>query len=171
MTDNLLNKDEGTDLPPDVDPNKDYYAELVGENKKFKDEKALARSKYEADQYIEILKRRQDELRDDYLRLKEDNDTKAKLGDLINQLSKERLASSEETPANEEQKLAIDSKGIESLVSTKIQEYETTKRQTENFNLVRDKLQERFGNNYKALVKEQIDELGITETELNDMAK
>lgn len=169
MTENLLNTED--DNLPDVDPNKDYYAELVGENKKFKDNASLARSKFEADQYIEILKRRQDDLRADYLQLKEDNDSKAKLQDLINQISKERQTSSDNTPANDDQQLALDPNQIKSLVSEEMQRQRTTEKQDSNFELVRSKLQERFGKNYKTLVKQQIDELGITESELNELAK
>jgi len=36
---------------------------------------------------------------------------------------------------------------------------------------VKDKLQQRYGANYKATVAKQIEELEISETELNDMAR
>lgn len=155
----------------EIDPNKDYLAELVGDNKKFKDIKDLARGKYEADQYIEIMKKRQDELRTDYLKMREENTTRAKLEELIDQLQKKQLASNEHTPVKEDDKPPFDPSTLDSLVSTKIQENETNKRHQSNFDLVKEKLQQRFGTKYKEAVKQQIDELGITEAELNDMAK
>jgi hypothetical protein len=36
---------------------------------------------------------------------------------------------------------------------------------------VQDKLKERYGNNYQNSLKEQLVDLGITETELNEMAR
>ncbi len=165
MTDNLLDKD--TDVV-EIDPNKDYLVELVGDGKKFKSPEELAKGKYEADQYIEILKRRQDEMRADYLKISEENKTRASLEDLIKQMQQQP---SNNEPEVKDEKPTFDSKQIESLVSTKIQEHETSKRQTDSFNLVRNKLQERYGNNYKTVVANQIEELGITETELNEMAR
>src|SRR6266700_391496 len=111
MIDNLLEPE--ADLP-NVDPDKDYFKELVGEGKKFKSPEDLARGKFESDQFIEILKKRQDEMRADYLKLREDNTAKAKLEDLIDQLSKKNLASNEDTEVKEEKQPEID---IESLVS------------------------------------------------------
>ena len=40
-----------------IDPEKDYTAELVGEGKKFKDNKELARSKVESDLFISHLQK------------------------------------------------------------------------------------------------------------------
>jgi hypothetical protein len=37
--------------------------------------------------------------------------------------------------------------------------------------MVREKLQSTYGQNYKESVKKQIEDLGITETELNDLAR
>ncbi len=167
---NLLNDDNATDSPSEeVDPNKNYLAELVGDDKKFKTPEELAKGKYIADQYIEVLKKRQDEMRADYLKLREDNTAKASLEDLLKQME-QRLASNEQPNVKEEDKPTFDPKQIESLVSTKIQEHEVNRRQVDNFNMVRSKLQERYGKNYKNVVEQQIEDLGITEAELNDMA-
>lgn len=164
--DNLLT-DDGL---PVVDPNKNYLEELVGEGKKFKSQEDLARSKFESDQYIKILEKRSDDLRADYLKTREENTTRASLEELIEEFKKQKLTSNE-TPLVKEEKPPFDPKDLDSLVSTKIQEHEATKRQAENFNTVREKLQQRYGQNYKEAVKQQIEDLGITETELNEMAR
>jgi hypothetical protein len=168
MTENLMD-DNPTE--PQIDPNKNYFEELVGEGKKFKSPEELARGKYESDTYIKHLERGRDELRGDYLKLREEYNSRAKLEELIDQLSKQQLTSSETPPANEGTRPAYDPKEIESLVSSKIQEHELTKRQEDNFSLIRNKLQQRYGNDYKDAVKKQIDDLGITEADLNEMAR
>jgi hypothetical protein len=171
MTDNLL--DDKSDPQP-VDPNKNYLEELVGDNKKFKTPEEFARGKYESDTYIRFLEKGRDELRDDYLKLKTEYDSRAKLEEIVTKLTtQQQLASSEHTlNAKEEVKQPqYDPKEIESLVSSKIQEHELTRRQEDNFNVVRNKLQQRYGQNYKDAVKQQIDELGITESDLNEMAR
>jgi hypothetical protein len=65
----------------------------------------------------------------------------------------------------------IDQKQIESLVSSKIQEHELTKKQQENFNIVRSKLTERFGSNYQSVLREQSESLGLTDNDVNDLAR
>jgi hypothetical protein len=168
MTENLL---QGDDLPH-VDPDKNYFQELVGDGKKFKTPEDLAKGKFEADQYIKILERTRDEMRDDYLKLREDYQSRAKLEELIDQMKNQQQSSSDTThTANDDKKPVFDPKEIESLVSSKIQEHESTRRQAENYNLIKSKLQERYGESYKEVLKTQIEALDITENELNDMAR
>lgn len=166
---NLL--DQPTDDQIDIDENKDYLSELVGEGKKFKSPEELAKGKYIADQYVETLKRRLDVITNDYKQVRAESDTRAKLEDLINRLSNKNDSSSEQPPAKDEIKPVIDTKDIDSLISNKLEEREVSKRQSDNFNLVRSKLQERLGKNYQDVVKHQIDELGISVEDMNDMAR
>jgi len=163
MNDNLLDDNL---TPPPTTPPPDYLADKTPED--------IKKMKFESDNYIKFLEKGRDDLRDDYLKLKTEYDSRAKLEELVTKLTtQQQLASSEHTlNANEEVKQPqYDPKVIESLVSTKIQEHELTKRQEENFNNIRNKLQQRYGNNYKDAVKQQIDELGITESELNELAR
>ena len=171
MNDTLLGAVD--QLPPQLDPNKDYLPELVGEGKKFKTPQELARGKYESDLYIKTLTHQLDELRNDHLKLREDYTSRAKLEDLIGQLEgkAQQNLNSEQPKLKEIDKPGIDPKEIESLVSSKIQEYELTKRQQENFNSVRVKLQEQFGDNYQNVLKQQIAELGLSEEDVNALAK
>lgn len=171
MTDNLLNQpDQGE---PQIDPNKNYLEELVGPDKKFKTVEDMAKGKYFADQMLEIKNKREDQMREDYLKLREDNMAKAKLEELIDQLKSERLASSDNTHnANEDNKKpVIDTKEIQSLVSSEVQRISQEKKDTENFNLVKSKLTERFGENYQSSVKSQIDSLGLSIEDFNSLAK
>lgn len=158
-----------------IDPNKDYLAELVGEGRKFKTEKDLARGKYESDLYVNTLTRQLDELRTDYLKLRDDYTARAKLEELIGQLEAkqtQQLSNSEQPKANEvKDKPGIDPNEMKSLISSSIQEYETTKKQNENFNLVKEKLKEQFGDNYPSVLKQQIENLGLTEEDVNALAR
>lgn len=168
MTENLLQGDD----PPRVDPDKNYFQELVGEGRKFKTPEDLAKGKFEADQYIKILERTRDEMREDYLKLREDYQSRAKLEELIDQMKTQPPSSSDTThTANDDKKPVFDPKEIESLVSSKIQEHESTRKQTENYNFIKSKLQEHYGAGYKEVLKQQIEDLDITENELNDMAR
>lgn len=158
-----------------IDPNKNYLEELVGDGKKFKSPEELAKGKYESDLYVEHLKARLDEMRNDYLRLDTDYKSRAKLEELIDQLKtpQQQLTSNENNHTVNEAntKPAIDYKEVESLVSSKIMEHESSKREQQNFDLVKSKLKERFGNNYQAVLKEQMDSLGLEENFINDLAK
>ncbi len=172
MNETLLGEQDQSQ--PKIDPEKDYEQELVGDGKKFKSTKDLARGKYEADLYVNTLTRQLDELRGDYLKLREDHNARAKLEELIGQLEtkSQQHSNSEQPKANEvKDKPGVDPDQIASLVSNKIQEYELTKKQTENFNKVKDKLREQFGDNYQASLKQQIEDLGLTEEDVNALAR
>src|SRR5258706_3898678 len=127
MTDNLLdqNKDQG---PPEK-----FYEELVGAGKKFSDQEALAKGKWDSDQYIRFKEAEFDKLRDDYLKLREDYNARAKVEELIDQIQIPASSKNTQSANEDRQRPAIDSTQIESLVSNKIREFEVTKKQEENF--------------------------------------
>lgn len=171
MTDNLF---EGqTAHQPTIDPNTDYFKELVGEGKKFKTEKDLAYGKMQSDLYIKHLEARLDESREDYAKLREEYEAGPKLQELLDRIKPEQLASSEQ-PAAKEVKLeqpAFDPKHIESLVSSKIQEHEAQRKEQQNYSQVKDKLIEKFGSNFQAAVKKHSEGLGLTEDFVNRLAR
>lgn len=177
MTDTLLSTDS---VDKTKDDNKNYLDLLVGDGKKFKDVEALARGKYESDQYIPVLIKSLDEqreemerLRKEYLELKQEYDSRARLDDLLDNLDKSPNTRSDTLPnaANDVKQPTIDPKEIESLVSRKIQEHEMTRKEQENFNLVRDRLKERFGDNYQNILKESMEALGLGENFVNELAR
>lgn len=156
---------------PQVDPNKNYLLDLVGDGKKFKSPEELAKGKFEADSYVKILERRLDQMRSDYSKLRDDYSARAKLEDLVDQLNKQRqLANEPEEPVTR-QPNTIDSSQIESLVSRKIQEHDYSRKQQDNYDQVKSKLQERYGDSYQDAIRKQIADLDITEDELNQMAR
>lgn len=169
MTDSLLDGDDHVD---EIDPNKNYFAELVGEGRKFKTQEDLARGKFESDRMIAFKNKEFDDLRTSYLELLEQNKAGPKLQELLDRLNDQQLTSRETPPSNEDTKSpAMDYKEIESLVSRKIQETEMSRKQEANFNVVKNKLIERFGNNYKNSVKQHMDELGLSDDDVNALAR
>lgn len=175
MTDSLL-----ADPAPsnNTDPNKNYLNDYINEGGKFHDPnkdlalEKLAKGKFEADNYIKHLESRLDDMRKDYLNLDSEYKSRARLEELADRLADKQLTSSDNTPnANEVNTPQLDPKLVESLVSNKLKEYEISKRQEDNFELVRSKLKERFGPNYQHVIKEQSENLGLTEDFVNNLAR
>jgi len=165
MTDQLLETDPST-----IDDNKDYYSELVGEGKKYKDEKALAKAVMHGTSTIDLYKTRMDQMREDMLKLREDNLAKANLEDLIDQLSKKQNTNHELPPVKEE-KPGMSTDDLESLFETKLQQHELKKKADENLNAVRAKLKEQLGDKAPEILKQRTQELGLTDQEVSDLAK
>lgn len=160
----------------EVDPSKNYYEELVGDGKTFRDNEALAKGKYMADMHIKMLERRMDELRAEYVKEQSENQTRAKLEDLIKTLET-RPASSEQPQAKEvpDTSPKFDLSELDKMMSQKLEQglsaYEIANRQRQNTTSVVSKLKERFGDNYQPIVKQQIQSLGMTEEMFNQMVK
>lgn len=170
MTESLL--DPNT-TPPTIDPNTNYLVELVGDGKKFKDPESLARGKYEADIHIENMNKKFDELREMYLKEKSENTTRATLEELKTLITQPKQPSSnEQTPVNEENsKPPLDLTQIDSLLSTKLKEHTLEQKRTENYNLVKKTLTERFGNNYSTVLSQAMDDLNLSEQYITDLAR
>jgi hypothetical protein len=154
-----------------IDPNKNYLQELVGDGKKFKDLEELAKGKYHADATIELYKKQMDSMRADYLKEREENITKARLEEMLDKLRTEASLSNSNNPAKDDDKPVFDPKQIESLVSSKILEHDQTRKQEENYNLVKGKLLERYGANYKEALTKQVADLGLSAQEVENMAR
>lgn len=160
-------------LPP-VDENTDYFAELVGENKKFKDEKALAKGKYEADLYVKTLEGRLDEMRRDYEEARKQNMAGARLEELIDRLNKSSNSNSETNPpAKEDENTPPTTKpeDIEQIVLTKLQEAKIKEREDSNYESVQAKLRERFGHNAANVLEQQRQTLGLSVDDTKALAR
>ncbi len=163
--------DTNTQTPEELDPNKKYRDELVGEGKKFKTDEDLAKGKYISDNYIKTLERQMDEMRADLLREREDNTARAKLQELIDKVSAQQVTPNPNVKPEENKPNSPDIKDIESLVTKKIQETKVSETRDKNFNLVKEKLMERYGSNYQVLLEHQIKALELTVDEANELAR
>lgn len=172
MTDNLL--DETLDDQVKVDESKNYLEELVGPGKKFATAEDMAKGKYISDGYVTILEKRLDAAREEMKTLRDQNIAGPKLQELIDKYDalEKQLATRQTTQqSNEDTKAAYDPKQVESLIDSRVHLIEQQKRENDNFKLVQDKLKERFGNNYQTLLKTQSNTLGLTDDEVNSMAR
>lgn len=169
-TENLLDQ---SNQDVQFDENKNYFEELVGEGKKFKSPEELAKAKQRSDLYIKDLERGRDELRNDYLKQRDELMTRASMQEYIDQMK--ALQSNQSVPpkiADEDKKQpSIDNNQIESLISTKIKEIEDRRKQDDNFNMVKSKLTEKFGANYASSLKHQMDSLGLNDNLVNTLAR
>lgn len=170
------------DLPPD-NSQVDYYAELAGPGKKFDVQKysddkewlqAVLKGKYEADRMIDHKNTEFDKLRDDFLKERESNDTRAKLSQLYDLLSNERQlpASNDNTQVNEDQRRPnLDPNELRNIVRSEFNSLRSVDKEDENAKNVRDKLIERYGRNFRDVIKQQAEELDISESEMNELAR
>lgn len=168
MTEDLL--DPNLAAPPQ-EP-KSYYEELVGPNGKFKDNESLARGKWESDNYIKILETRLDNAIADARSLREDNQTKANLQELIDQFKSAQMTQPSSTqPENTNVTQPPSLEQLESLVDQRFERNKTAERESANWKTVQNKLTEKFGPNYQAALKKQIDDLDLTVDFANNLAR
>jgi hypothetical protein len=157
---------------PVIDDNVDYLSELVGDDKKFKTPAELAKGKWHADQTIELMKKRMDDLRSDFERERQQNLTREQLESAMTRFAQAPLASNETPPVNTaDNKPTYDPNQIKSLVSESFMEMRKKETEEANAKLVEGKLIERFGNNYQDTLTRHAVDLGLSSQEVNAMAK
>jgi hypothetical protein len=167
LTESLLDNNQLND-------NKDYFNELVGEDKKFKTPQDLAKGKVMADQFIEQLTSENKALRQQILDAQADATARARLEELLQKFDQQQ--SQQQSNPNPQASVAnptptFKPEEIESLVTNKIVEFDTRRKQQENFNTVKAKLNERYGDKASEVVQSQIEALGISIEYANDLAR
>jgi hypothetical protein len=155
------------DLFQEASPPQDYLSELVGEGKKFSDTSALARGKWESDNYIKTLERQMDELRQDYTRLDTESKTRASIEEMLNRKPETIPEPRLETPPPSKP----DPREFESIFDQRIKAHEERKKHEENFNVVRNRLVERFGSDYQSKLQQALDSTGLDQSYMNDLAR
>jgi hypothetical protein len=168
VTTSLLEQTED----PQIDPDKNYLEELVGDGRKFKSPEDLARGKYEADVHISNLERRMDEMRADYIRVSEEAKAAKRMEELLDKLDASGNLTSREPPhSNEDDKTALDMTNLDSILDSKLKERESKNREADNFKIVMNKVKEQYGDSYTRVLSEQAKEMDISEDELNVLAR
>jgi len=151
--------------PSAEEPSSDLLRELVGEGRKYKTIDDLAKSRLEADRFIEQLKQENHGMRDDLTRLQEDLERKAKLEDRLNSIE-----SSQENPRNHP---AVSEKEIEQMVQKSITQREQAQSAQQNLERTNQQMLERYnGDRNKAIeaVQNRASELGVSVKYLTDTA-
>src|SRR5260370_8426378 len=152
MTDDLLN------LPQD-----NYLENLVGEGKKFKTAEELAKGKYISDNYILTLESQMDQLRGDYLKLHEEQVAKAGLQELIDKMNiQNKPVSADNKPLVPETKSPIDPKQIEDLIDSRMSQREQAKREAENIQFVKTKLEATLVKDYHEALQSRMAEVHLS---------
>ena len=155
-----------------IDPNKDYFSELVGEGKKYADEKALAYALMHADNHIKRIESENSEMRTDFKRMRDDYNAVPKLQELLDQLTEQQQLASRESPeSNEDQTPALTLDQVKSLFSDTYKEQRAQETYEQNYNSIQNKLRERYGDNASKHLKSQMNDLGMTQEEVEVMAR
>jgi len=157
-----------TDLFSDiqlVDHEKDYFTELVGEDKKFKTPADLARGKVESDAFIEQIKRENAELRGEL-------GTRIKYEEFLDKLNSLPLDSKPDNqPAEPPKDLsAMSPQEIERLVEQKLSQKDLQNKANSNVDIVKAELLKHLGPNYAQHLDRQIADLGMTREQIYALA-
>tara|TARA_R110000822_G_scaffold250010_4_gene377388 strand:+ start:938 stop:1765 length:828 start_codon:yes stop_codon:yes gene_type:complete len=153
-----------------IDPDKNYFEELVGENKKYRDEKALARAALEKDQFIERLKKETKGLREDLTKSTSLDSFLEKLEASNGTNNRESGREGDPTIDTSSQKTQFSQQDLEELVSKKVAETERMRVRAENVTQVKQSLVEMFGAEYTSHVDQIGKSLGMSRDDLDSLA-
>lgn len=169
----------GNDPEPQITPDKAFEL-LTGpggkyDKTKYKDEaemyKAMAYGKFEADRTLEIRNRTEDQLREDYKKLREEHNAGPNLRELVDEIKALKAQQTPEyTPAGNEQSVLDEAKAAD-LFKSMYQQSKAEEKAAANVALVESKLQEVYGSDYSKTLKQKVSQLGLTEDFVNNLAK
>lgn len=147
-----------------IDPDKDYSAELVGEDKKYKDVNALAKKAIHADQHI--LK-----IESENAQLRQELKTRLSLEEFYDQV---KNTPSQSTPSEQQQdepeRTEVSIEQIDSLVAKRLQERLMSEQQKSNLAYVQSELEKRLGPNFRKLMQDRAREVGEAPENLTQLA-
>ena len=152
----------------EIDPNKDYFAEYVGEGKKFKDERELARAKAEADAHIARVEAENAKFRDEMQQSKT-------IQDFMDQMKSQ--SSNRQEPGNHPGEnetgnagTSVSPEDLDKLINEKLTERQKVERSQTNQTWVMQQLQAKFGREYGQRVSAAAAELGMSKEEMTLLA-
>ena len=167
----LFNQNDQTDEIV-IDPNTDYYETLVGEGKKYVDQKALARAVLEKEAFIQRLQSEAKGLRQDLntrITLEEYLDKMGKTSETQAGNNSMNNQSGDDYSQQQENK-GLKPEDIESLIEKKVSEREQARIQSQNIQQVQEALTKSFGLNYVSKLDEAAKALGMTRDEMQILA-
>lgn len=142
---------------------------------KDKPQDQLLEAKVESDLYINTLTARLDDLKKDYLTLREQHQAGTELKELIDQLKSKPQGEENSQSPQGQLPPAIKPEDLDTLVTQRVTEQMTQHQrnlvQRENFNTVQAKLKEQFGPDYQNAYKQRLDTLGLDREFADDLAK
>ena len=166
MSDNDIFKNDPNSAP---DPDKDYFTELVGEDKRFKSPQELAKGKVEADNFIERLQAEAAELREELNK----RVTYEELMNNINNRSAGETPHSQDAGGHQETPPADQLKpdDIQKLVEQGISERQESERRAKNAAETKERLQQLYGRDYVSRLEARVAELDTTKEFMQELAQ
>jgi hypothetical protein len=165
MTDNDLFESSADDQSPSPQatesPDHDFLAELVGDDKKFKDTQSLAKSVLHKDMHIQQIERENAELRQKIqqsLSLEEFYD-------------KVRSEPSPSSPQGEPERTDFSIEQVGSLVDQRLQEHLNAKNQEANLAYAVNEAKKQLGSDFKRVLRARAQEVGESEADLTQLAR
>lgn len=151
-----------------IDPDKDYFSELVGEGKKYKDQTAAGRALVEKDSFIDRLKA-------EAAGLRQELSTRLKLEEVVSKISSATPPNNDDNQ-NREQGLdkaanQLTSEDVSKLVTQAMSETEKKTQRAKNTSYVEETLKEAFGPTFRRTIKAQAEKLGVGEEFLSTLAQ
>ena len=157
-----------TDDQTTIDPNKDYFAELVGEDKKFKTPQDLAKAKAQSDAFIQQLINEKRELEAQVQTRSNEQAFLDQLKSVVQPPSTPVVPTP--APQGDLQRQTVDQNTLEELVQKAIETRSAQAERDRNLASVAKTLQEQFGPAYAQHINSLAQEIGVPKDWLNDLA-
>ncbi len=150
-----------------VDPTKDYWTELVGDGKKYKDQTAAGRALAEKDAFIQRLQAETKGMREELTQRK----TVAEMFDQLKEL-KTTPSGTGNQPTNEEktEENSLTPEQLKELIRQELNQTSTEAQKQKNYLDVVNVLREKFGDNTRRVIAEKAEQLGVDGKVLKEMA-
>lgn len=131
----------------------------------------LLEAKANSDIFIAMKNAQFDDLRKDYLALKDEQQTGAQLKDLLDRLDKPNTQQEQNFTPVQEHQPGIKPEEVEALIAKKLSDHQISLRQQDNFTTMQAKLKQTYGEDYSSTYKQRLDTLGLTKEFADDLAK
>lgn len=162
------------ETPKTVDPNKDYYAELVGEGKPYKDNIAAGRALAEKDLFISRLEAETKAMRDELAKTTSELKTRTSLDEFLEKVKAAQTKEPIETRSssnNQVDQTVLSEEKIAEIVETRLTAKEHQAQEARNVQTVQEGLVKAFGNDYVPQLVKKASELGVSNEFLDNLAK
>jgi len=166
MADSLLSLDQ---------VNEDNERESLLNKWKDKTKEEILEAKINSDLFIKTKNAQFDDLKKDYLSLRDEHQTSVQLKDVLDRLERERAnpPTQSDPPITPRAEVipSIKPEDIGKLVADEIARNRLLDNQSQNFRKVEGKLKETFGENYQPSYKQRLDTLGLSQEFADDLAR
>lgn len=130
----------------------------------------LLEAKANSDIFIATQNARFDDLRKDYLELKEQQQTGAQLKDLLDRLDKP-ITQQDQNDTTVQTPPGIKPEDIEVQIARALTDHQLKLKQAANFDAMQAKLKETLGSDYASSYKQRLDTLGLSREFADDLAR